>query len=105
MAVDVVNPRERYTGWVAPLCWMAGAWGLGQRHRDVRIPRRGGPARGAGDAGRRGVRLAGDVRGRRGALVGAGGADGALPPGGAGGAARPGGAGGGTGVGDGPGGG
>ena len=23
MAVDVVNPRERYAGWVAPLCWLA----------------------------------------------------------------------------------
>ena len=23
MTVDVVNPRERYAGWVAPLCWLA----------------------------------------------------------------------------------
>src|SRR4051794_13326852 len=23
MAVDVVNPRDRYAGWVAPLCWMS----------------------------------------------------------------------------------
>ena len=23
MGVDVVNPRERYAGWVAPLCWLA----------------------------------------------------------------------------------
>jgi AAHS family benzoate transporter-like MFS transporter len=23
MAIDVVNPRERYAGWVAPLCWLA----------------------------------------------------------------------------------
>jgi MFS transporter, AAHS family, benzoate transport protein len=23
MVVDVVNPRERYAGWVAPLCWLA----------------------------------------------------------------------------------
>jgi MFS transporter, AAHS family, benzoate transport protein len=23
MAVDAVNPRERYAGWVAPLCWLA----------------------------------------------------------------------------------
>src|SRR5690349_18614793 len=23
MAADVVNPRERYAGWVAPLCWLA----------------------------------------------------------------------------------
>ena len=23
MAVDVVNPRARYAGWVAPLCWLA----------------------------------------------------------------------------------
>ena len=26
MAVDVVNPRERYAGWVAPLCWLAVAF-------------------------------------------------------------------------------
>ena len=23
MAVNVVDPRERYAGWVAPLCWLA----------------------------------------------------------------------------------
>ena len=23
MAVDVVDPRARYAGWVAPLCWLA----------------------------------------------------------------------------------
>ena len=23
MTADVMNPRERYAGWVAPLCWMS----------------------------------------------------------------------------------
>src|SRR5436305_659184 len=62
-----VNPRARYAGWVAPLCWLAVAlegYDIDHDHDD-RIPRGCRAQRAAGDSGDLQPRLAVDVHLRR----------------------------------------